>query len=78
MGDMRKDHEKEDKERSVSFKSHLKKQNAFERIKGWVGFLPYPSLAPGRTSFLAASDMMMLMILGILLKLFPDSKICPL
>jgi hypothetical protein len=69
MGDMRKDHEEEDKERSVSFKSHLKKQLHLNESRGGLVFLPYPSLAPGRTSFLAASDLMM-MILGILLLSF--------
>lgn len=65
-------------QRKISFfQKSFEEAIAFERIKGWVGFLPYPSLAPGRTSFLAASDMMM--ILGILLlSFFLTAKICPL
>jgi hypothetical protein len=65
---VRKDHEEEDKERSVSSKSHLKKQlHLNESRSGLVFFLTH-FLAPGRTSFLAASDMMM--IFGILVLSF--------
>ncbi len=38
MGDVRKDHEEEDKERSVSSKSHLKKQLHLNESRGGLIF----------------------------------------
>jgi hypothetical protein len=42
MGDMRKDHEEEDKKRSVSFKSHLNKQLHLNESRGRFVFFRTP------------------------------------